>query len=147
MKAIEELAALAPAIGAMRHPSARDMQQKLNDVIAELRREYPETGVRAAWAAVVDTLRAVRPDWDETAGKPSMDNAVAAIRSMAAQCSAQELQSLQVQLTPPAGVTDYDLETIAAAIGVLYANDPVDDPIKLRLVDLFKSLRAHAPRT
>ena len=101
MTPIEQLYELAADLDTVGRP---DHSARLRSIIVELRRELSETGVRMAWAAVVDALYEARPDWDETAGKSSMENAVAAIRSMAAQCAAQDLQSVQAQLTPPGGV-------------------------------------------
>lgn len=90
---------------------------QLQDAVAELRRELPETGLRMAWAAVVCTLYKVRPDWDETAGKTSMENAVAAIRSMAAQCSAQPAPV--IPLVWPEPITREQLNALAWAQGYL----------------------------
>lgn len=145
MKAYERLNALHEAL-LRRHQfaTARD----IGAIIDELRSEMPETGVRAAWAAVVDTLYEARPDWAETAGKSSMENAVAAIRSMAAQCSAQELQTLQAQLTPPAGVRPLRQSQIGAlsyAIGYLEARDR--GAVAVELNTLHAWLVANAPRT
>lgn len=141
MKAIERLKALHDdLVRRDMYATARDV----NNIIDELRRELPETGVRAAWCAVVDTLRAVRPDWDETAGKPSMENAVAAIRSMAAQCSAQAAPPDE----RPAGVPPLrqgQIGALAYAIGYLEARDR--GAVALELTTLHAWLVANAPRT
>lgn len=141
MKAIERLKALHDVL------VQRDMYAQARDVnyiIDELRRELSETGVRAAWAAVVDTLSAVRPDWDETAGKSSMDNAVAAIRSMAAQCSAQPMAVDE----RPAGAPrrrQAQIDALSYAIGYLEARDR--GTVALELSTLHAWLIANAPRT
>lgn len=116
---------------------------RLQDAVAELRRELPETGVRAAWAAVVDTLRAVRPDWDETAGKPSMDNVVVAIRSMAAQCSAQSAPDYSRPMGVPA-IRREQIDALVFANGFMYAKG--HEPIADQLAALVGWLRTNAPQ-
>lgn len=139
MKAIERLEALHTVLVRRdMYAQARDV----NDIITELRRELPEAGIRTAWAAVVDTLYAVRPDWDETAGKSSLDNAVAAIRSMAAQCSAQPAPAATFDPLPA-----IPHEDIAAA---LYACDwsgvSIGNKVIIRAAIEALS-RGYAPRT
>ena len=144
MTPIEQLAELAADLDTVGRP---EHSARLRSIIAELRRELPETGVRAAWAAVVDALYEARPDWDKVAGKSSKDNAITAIRSMAAQCSAQELQTLQAQLTPPAGVPPLRHAQIGAlsyAIGYLEARDR--GAVAVELSTLHAWLVANAPQ-
>lgn len=121
MKSLDKLVALAPAIGAMHHPAARDMQQKLNDVIDELRVQIlPDAHYFEAWQRVALTLGDVRPQWrDEATGPSAVDSAVAAIRSMAAQCSAQPAPAIPIAWPEP--VTREQLDALVWAQGYLLA--------------------------
>ena len=121
------------------YATARDV----NKIIVELRKELPETGVRAAWAAVVDALCEARPDWDETAGKSSMENAVATIRSMAAQCSAQPAPDYVRPMGVPA-IRREQIDALVFANGFMYAKG--HEPIADQLAALVGWLRTNAPQ-
>lgn len=129
----------------------------LRSFIAELRRQFEPTGSPfdesapansqhfKTWVAIMDALDASGFDWRPRTPKSSAkDAAVAAIRSMAAQCSARPAAVDE----RPAGVPPLRQAQIGAlsyAIGYLEARDR--GAVSLELSTLHAWLVANAPRT
>lgn len=156
MTPLDKLVALAPVVGAMHHPSARDMQRKLDVIIAELRAQMAPTDSPfdesapansqhfKTWVAVMDALDATGFDWrPRTPQTCAKDAAVAAIRSMAAQCSAQPpVADERSAGVPPLGAIWID--ALGYAAGFLHAHDRVAIARELRALGSW--LAANAPQ-
>ena len=70
-----------------------------------------------AWAKIVDVMHEVRPDWNTNGFQSPRDNAVAAIRSMAAQCSAQPAPAIPIAWPEP--VTPEQMDALVFANGFM----------------------------
>lgn len=103
----------------------------------------PETSSHyKAWAAICEVMREIGgSSWSSAASCPR-EAAVAAIRSMAAQCSAQPAADERPASTPPLGAIWVD--ALGYAAGFLHAHDRVAIARELRALGSW--LVANAPQ-
>lgn len=154
MKALEQILDAAARCAAA---GWSGVARQLQDAVAELRPYFEPSGTpedRAptnsqhfrAWSAVVDVLNEVRGthrNWGADDSLCPRDAAVATIRSMAAQCSAQPPAADERPVGVPA-IPRAQLDALLYAIGYMKARDtawPTD-----ALLPLYNWLRANAPQ-
>lgn len=128
MKALQQLEILHAALAAMDHPNAPQLARELTAAIDELRPYFApadwldESAPSAsqhfkAWSAILDVLREVRPGWSNDRSQTPRANAIAAIRSMAAQCSAQPAPAAPIAWPEP--VTPEQMDALVFANGFM----------------------------
>ena len=128
----------------------------LRSFIAELRRQFEPTGSPfdesapansqhfKTWVAIMDALDGSGFDWrPRTPQTCAKDAAVAAIRSMAAQCSAQPAPDYARPLGLPA-IRREQIDALVFANGFMYAKG--HEPIADQLAALVGWLRTNAPQ-
>lgn len=154
MTSIEQLDELAADLDIVGRP---DHSARLRSIIAELRAQLAPCGPDGksaqsnsshfrAWSAVVDVLNEVRGtqrNWGADDALAPRDAAVAAIRSMAAQCSAQPTPDYARPMGVPA-IRREQIDALVFANGFMYAKG--HEPIADQLAALVGWLRTNAPQ-
>ena len=134
-----------------------DFAQEMHDIVDELRAQLAPCGPDGmsaqsnsshfrAWSAVVDALnevRGTRRNWGADDALAPRDAAVAAIRSMAAQCSAQPAPDCARPMGVPA-IHREQIDALVFANGFMYAKG--HELIADQLAALVGWLRTNAPQ-